>query len=124
MRSLLCFQALLLSVVSAAPPSDTERQATQAITGTIDHADYRYHRITLDPVNATTGGWWGDVTSQACYIPDAAERNLQWARRRRSRQSSEHAFFIVLPGAAALRSISGTTLGHGTTSHTGHHGND
>ncbi|KAL3169401.1 hypothetical protein MRX96_016504 [Rhipicephalus microplus] len=50
MRSLLCFQALLLSVVSAAPASDTQRPATEAITTATDSADYSYRRITLDPI--------------------------------------------------------------------------
>ncbi|KAH8030548.1 hypothetical protein HPB51_008668 [Rhipicephalus microplus] len=49
--------ALLLSVVSAAPTSDTQRPATEAITTATDSADYSYRRITLDPVSATTGAW-------------------------------------------------------------------
>ncbi|KAH8028371.1 hypothetical protein HPB51_016194 [Rhipicephalus microplus] len=98
MRSLLCFQALLLSVVSAAPTSDTQRPATEAITTATDRC-----RLQLPPHNTGSsqrhhGSLGSDVTSEAAYIPDADDRKLQWARRNRSRQSSEHAFFIVHSG--------------------------
>ncbi|KAL3193820.1 hypothetical protein MRX96_000112 [Rhipicephalus microplus] len=116
--------ALLLSVVSAAPTSDTQRPATEAITTATDSADYSYRRITLDPVSATTGAWGSDVTSEAAYIPDADDRKLQWARRNRSQQSSEHAFFIVLSGTTAIRRIGGTNFGHATTSYRGYHDSD
>ncbi|KAL3193939.1 hypothetical protein MRX96_000217 [Rhipicephalus microplus] len=124
MRSLLCFQALLLSVVSAAPTSDTQRPATEAITTATDSADYSYRRINTGSSQRHHGSLGSDVTREAAYIPDADDRKLQWARRNRSQQSSEHAFFIVLSGTTAIRRIGGTNFGHATTSYRGYHDSD
>ncbi|KAL3218104.1 hypothetical protein MRX96_006082 [Rhipicephalus microplus] len=103
MRSLLCFQALLLSVVSAAPTSDTQRPATEAITTATDSADYSYRRITLDPVSATTGAWGVTSPVKLLIYPTLMTENFS---------------------TTAIRRIGGTNFGHATTSYRGYHDSD
>nr|XP_037286055.1 sodium/iodide cotransporter-like [Rhipicephalus microplus] len=96
-------EALLLSVVSAAPASDTQRPATEAITTATDSADYIYRRITLDPVSATKGAWGVTSPVKLLIYPTLMTENFS---------------------TTAIRRIGGTSFGHATTSYRGYHDSD
>ncbi|KAL3182202.1 hypothetical protein MRX96_007409 [Rhipicephalus microplus] len=96
-------KALLLSVVSAAPTSDTQRPATEAITTATDSADYSYRRITLDPVSATMGAWGVTSPVKLLIYPTLMTENFS---------------------TTAFRRIGGTNFGHATTSYRGYHDSD